>query len=153
MKRLATIWVLQLCGLLCISGNAFGATPSLADILDRAPRVIGPAPTHYSVPFLVMAVTPLGGDSCSLTIVTNGMLYTLNAVRTYGGCDHLPKLHSLVWGRVRHSRMATLLRESNMVGVASDYVDLVYSDVAGKKPRTMSYVIDGAEEIPPNWGQ
>lgn len=145
--------VMLICGIVLGStGEAHGAPPSLADILTRAPEIIGPPPKNYSVPFLVMQVIPLGGDACSLTIVTNGMLYTLNAVRTYGGCDHLPKLHSLVWGRVRHSRLGTLLRESNTVDVASDYVDLVYAR-AGSKLRASSYVIEGADAIAPDWGQ
>lgn len=133
-----------------IHAQSKGTPKTLAEGLARASEVIGPAPANYPTPFFVVSVTPIEGVNCSISVVTDGMLYSIWGVRDDGECRNLPALHTLVWGRMRHSRLATVLRQSDMANVPSDYVDLVYA--AGPKPRTAHYMISTAEAIGPDWG-
>lgn len=128
--------------------NAEAQAHTLAGVLAAAPETIGPAPAKYQTPFLVASVSPIAGnDECGLIVATNGMLYNLAADTRnsdFAGCSRLPSLHSLAWGRVRHSRVATFLRESNTADVASDYVDLIGYG---------TFIITSADAIGPDWGQ
>lgn len=125
---------------------------TLADVLGRIQDQVGPAPKKFDTPFLVVSVSPIAGDECGVQLATNGTLYSVAGDRDTGWCDHLPALHALVWGRVRHSSLATFLRESNTVNIASDYVDLVYAG-GGDHPRVAHYLISGAEAIDADWGR
>lgn len=124
---------------------------TLADVLSHTSDKAGPAPDKFATPFLVVAVSPLGGGACSLQVATNGMLYYVAAQLDNGECNHLPTLHSLVWGRVRHSSLGTFLRQSNMANVNSDYVDLVYQ--GGARPKFAIYGIVNADAIDTDWGR
>ena len=123
---------------------------NLAAIIACAPKLLGPAPYKFDTAFLVESVSPIGGGSCSMNLVTNGMAYYVTGDNDAGWCNHLPPLHSLVWGRVRHSKLATFLRQSNTVNVESDYVDLVYS--GSSKPKSAPYIISGSNAIGPDYG-
>jgi hypothetical protein len=81
------------------------------------------------------------------------MLYELAGSSDNGECNHLPALHALVWGRYRHSSLATFLRQSNTVDVASDYVDLVYSYGNPDHPRKAFYKIISTSAIDASWGR
>lgn len=111
------------------------AEPStLAELLATAPKAIGPAPAKYQTPFLVTSVSPsVNGEDCTLTIVTNGMGYSIGAASVVGRCSRLPSLRSLVWGRLGHRSL-----------LGTDYVDL---------PGHGTFFITNAEAIGPDWGQ
>lgn len=125
-------------------------SPTLAEVLSHTQEQAGPATGKYSTPFLVVTVLPISGGECDVELATNGMLYSVYGQIDDGWCDHLPTLHSLVWGQVRHSRLATFLRQSNTANVQSDYVDLVYS--GGNHPGIAHYIIATAQAIDANWG-
>lgn len=125
---------------------------TLADVLSRTQVQAGPAPDKFTTPFLVVSVTPIAGNECGLGLATNGTFFGVGADRDSGWCNHLPSLHALVWGRVRHSGLATFLRQSNAMDVASDYVDLVYAG-GGAHPKVAHYIISSAEAIDANWGR
>jgi hypothetical protein len=129
------------------------ANPKLADVLAHVSDVMGPAPAGYTTPFVVVAVMPTVGEdrACSLTVVTNGMLYDLSGPNDMW-CRHLPALHGLVWGRVRHSAVRQFLRDSGTASTASEYVDIAYTKGAGK-PKSQAYEIVTAQAIDVNWGQ
>lgn len=138
---------------LCFPQQSSSAHPKLADILARTSSAIGPAPENFTTPYLVMQVTPIEGQECSVLVATNGMLYSIFGNRDDGWCNHLPALYSLVWGRARHSSVGTFLRQSNVANVSSDYIDLVYSSTAGQKPKIAHYIIASAQAIGPDWGR
>ncbi|MGC1783477.1 MAG: hypothetical protein WA708_13220 [Acidobacteriaceae bacterium] len=148
MKRLV-VSALVLLGILSAVGVRAQAT--LADVLASTEREAGPAPGKFDTPFLVVRVNPFRGRECALEVVTNGAIYSLSGNRDDGECDHLPPLHALVWGRVRHSRLATFLRQNDVAKTASDYVDLVYA--GSQNPKVAFYVILDGEEIGPDWGR
>jgi len=130
-----------------------GATPShpLSEMLDRTADVIGNAPSEFKTPFAVVRVVPIEGEYCDLVLATYGMLYSVYAERRGGSCDLLPPPNALVWGRVRHSGLATALRMANVADLASDYVDLAH--YKGGKIRADSYIISTGEAIGPDWGK
>ena len=133
-------------------GNTFAQqTITLADVLSRTIDQAGPAPAKFTTPFVVVSLSPVGGGGCSLDLATNGMIYVIAGDEDEGGCNHLPGLHALVWGRIRHSGVATFLRQSNITNVASDYVDLVYQN--GSKPKTAFYIITDSQAIDTDWGK
>lgn len=135
----------------CIAQQGSPPAKSLADALAMTPSVTGPAPGNYTTPYLVVQVTPIEGQDCSILLATNGMLYSVFGNRDDGWCNHLPSLHALVWGRFRHSSLGSFLRQSNTADVASDYIDLAYSP--GQKPKVAHYIIASAQAIGPEWGQ
>jgi hypothetical protein len=127
------------------------AIPTLAEDLAAAAERIGPAPAKFPTVFLVMSVQPIVGDGCRLQLVTNGVLYELFNKRQFGFCDHLPALHSAVWGRARHSKAASALNMENPDGAfATEYVDLA-PILSEAKPRAMAYKIETATAIGPEW--
>ena len=156
--RVTTTFVALMIGVLLVSiVPAQGQNTqwvTLADVLSQTRAHAGPPPRKYTIPFLVLSVVTDADGNCSLELVTNGTLFDVSADADWGnGCSHLPALHELVWGFVRHSAAGTFLRQSGLMsGVASNYVDLVWGGTT-KHPDVAHYVVDTAQDIDANWGR
>lgn len=112
---------------------------SLADVLASTVENAGPAPKKYSIPFLVVDVKPIPGGNCKLRVVTNGMDYQVLGDHDHQGCSHLPRRHTLVWGRIRLGKRS------------SEYIDLVYENDA--KVEAQAYNIIKTSAISSDWGR
>lgn len=114
---------------------------SIAEVLASTKETAGPAPKKFTTPFLVAMVSPTADANCNLRVVTNGMAYIIVGKRSDGGCNHLPRLHSLVWGRVTKGKNKH---------DSTERLDLVYRNDA--KVQAQAYAIVSASAIGLDWG-
>jgi hypothetical protein len=108
--------------------------PEIQNRFDLARRQLGPPVGRFKTLLYVVNVIPPGNDGyCQLAIATPDHLYYLAGIQSLvaRGCDHLPKVHSFVWGSFDAGR--------------KDLLDLAYTQ--GSKPEYVTYHISGGRLI------
>jgi hypothetical protein len=109
-------------------------TPEIQDRFDIGRRQAGPPVGRFKTLFYVVKVIPPQRDGyCQLAIATPDHLYYLAGIQSpvARGCDHLPKVHSFIWGSFDAGR--------------KDLLDLAYTH--GNKPEYVTYQISGGRLI------
>jgi hypothetical protein len=131
-----------------------GCGNSLASYLNCGASVApSPDAKKFDTLFLVLAVNSyVGQRECGLSLVSQDTVYNVTVNRDYGYCDHLPTLHSVVWGYVHHSKFREFLVNANHADVPTELLDLVTGS-NGKKIYTQKYYISSASAVDKNFGK